>query len=283
MKDTRNNPEFNLNIRGNLRNFRTPLVMSILNVTPDSFYDGGKHMGLEDMRGGIANMVQNGADIIDIGGYSTRPGASEISIQEEIDRVLPAIKFIKKHFPQTLISLDTFRSEVAQVGLENDVDIVNDVSGGRLDENMFSVVSKFKAPYILMHMRGNPTNMQDLTKYKNVFTDVAKELSEQILEATKAGINDIIIDPGFGFAKTLEQNFEIFAHLNKFQAFEKPLLIGISRKSMIYKLLESTSKDSLNGTTVLNTLALERGAKILRVHDTKEAKEAIKLWQATTH
>lgn len=257
--------------------------MSILNVTPDSFYDGGKHMGLEDMRGGIANMVQNGADIIDIGGYSTRPGASEISIQEEIDRVLPAIKFIKKNFPQTLISLDTFRSEVAQVGLENDVDIVNDVSGGRLDENMFSVVSKFKAPYILMHMRGKPTNMQDLTKYKNVFTDVAKELSEQILEATKAGINDIIIDPGFGFAKTLEQNFELFAHLNKFQAFEKPLLIGISRKSMIYKLLESTSKDSLNGTTVLNTLALERGAKILRVHDTKEAKEAIKLWQATTH
>ena len=257
--------------------------MSILNVTPDSFYDGGKHLGLEDMRGGIANMVGNGADIIDVGGYSTRPGASDIGIQEEIDRIMPAIEFIKKNFPETLVSLDTFRSEVAKTGLDNGIDIINDVSGGILDENMFSVAAEGNVPYILMHMRGTPQTMQELSTYSNVFTEVVKELSEQISKAEKSGIKNIIIDPGFGFAKTLEQNYELFKNLSPLSKLGKPMLIGISRKSMIYKHLNTSSKDSLNGTTVLNSLALERGAKILRVHDVKEAREAIDLWKMASH
>ena len=239
-----------------------------------------KHILNEYISGSQLNQVEKhlneGADIIDLGGYSSRPGAQEIDTKEEISRVIPFIKQIKKEF-NTTISLDTFRSEVARQGLEEGVDIINDISAWEIDHQLLEVVSKYKCPYILMHMKGTPSTMQNKTQYANIFNEVIHFLSEKLAILQQKGINDVIIDPGFGFGKNLEQNYELLNNLSAFNILNKPILAGISRKSMIYNKLETTPELSLNGTTVLNTIALKNGASILRVHDVKEAVECIRL------
>ncbi len=263
---------------GELIDLSTPLVMGILNVTPDSFYDGGKHNTIEKAVLRAQQIVEEGGSIIDIGAYSTRPGADNISIEEEIKRLLPIVKAIKIKFPDAIISIDTFRSEVVKkVVDECGCCIINDVSGGTMDENMFSTVAQLNVPYILMHIQGSPETMQKNPQYKNVTKEVIKKLSEGVFKLHKLGVSDVIIDPGFGFGKTIEHNFELFNHLDAFRFFELPLMVGISRKSMIYKVFENSPDDSLNGTTVLNTLALQAGANLLRVHDVQQAVEAVKL------
>lgn len=251
--------------------------MGIINVTPDSFYDGGKSFSERDILSQSEKMLEDGATFLDIGGYSTRPNAEEISEEEEIRRVVNSIELILKKFPEALISIDTFRSSVAEKAVRAGAVMVNDVSGGDLDKNMFNTVAKLKVPYILMHMRGTPNTMTKLTDYKNVTLDVLKDLSLKIARGRAAGINDIIIDPGFGFAKNRSQSFELLKNLELFRTFEVPILVGISRKSLVYKSLGTTSHEALNGTTVLNTIALMKGANLLRVHDVKEAVECVKL------
>jgi dihydropteroate synthase len=253
--------------------------MGIINITPDSFYDGGKTFSEKEILKQAEKMLSEGATFLDVGGYSTRPGAEDISDTEEIRRVLEAIENILKRFPGTLISIDTFRSEVAKKAVEAGSAIVNDVSGGILDNEMYKTVAKLKVPYILMHMRGTPKTMVKLTDYKNVTIDVLKDLAEKIVLARAEGINDIIADPGFGFAKTREQSFELLNNLQLFQNLKVPILAGVSRKSMIYKTLETSAENALNGTTSLNTIALLKGASILRVHDVKEAVECVKLFE----
>lgn len=267
-----------LNCHGKLIDLSVPKVMGIINVTPDSFYDGGKTFSEKEILKQAEKMLSEGATFLDIGGYSTRPGADEISEQEEIRRVVEAIENILKKFPEALISIDTFRSEVAKKAVEVGAAIVNDVSGGTLDAEMYKTVAKLKVPYILMHMRGTPKTMTKLTDYKNVTVEVLNDLSEKIALARAEGINDIIADPGFGFAKTREQSFQILNNLELFQNLEAPILAGVSRKSMIYKTLNTSADNALNGTTSLNTIALLKGASILRVHDVKEAVECVKLW-----
>ena len=262
-------------------NFSVPKIMGILNITPDSFYDGGRYNSKEKIQRQIEKMIISGADIVDVGGYSSRPGAKDISIEEELNRVIPVIEIIKKKFPKTIVSIDTFRSRVASEAIISGADIVNDISGGNLDSNMFETVSKHKVPYILMHMRGNPKNMMSKTNYENVTKDVCKYFSQRINKAHSCGINDIIIDPGFGFSKTTQQNYDLLNNLEFFKEFQRPIIIGISRKSMIYKTLDTNPSKALNGTTVLNTLALSKGADILRVHDVLPAVEAIKLTTKT--
>ncbi|OAD92173.1 dihydropteroate synthase [Aequorivita soesokkakensis] len=268
-----------INCRGNLIDLSSPKVMGIINVTPDSFYDGGKTFSEKEILKQAEKMLSEGATFLDIGGYSTRPGAEEISETEEIKRVAGAIESILKKFPETLISIDTFRSEVAKKAVEAGSAIVNDVSGGILDNEMYKTVAKLKVPYILMHMRGTPKTMTKLTDYKNVTVDVLKDLSEKITLARAEGINDIIADPGFGFAKTREQSFQLLNNLELFKNLEIPTLAGLSRKSMIYKTLATSAENALNGTTSLNTIALLKGASILRVHDVKEAVECVKLFE----
>ena len=253
--------------------------MGIINVTPDSFYDGGKSYSQKQILNQAEKMLAEGAKFLDIGGYSSRPGAEEISEKEETDRILRAIKIILKKFPETIISIDTFRSEVARVAIENGAAIINDVSGGTLDPKMYKTVSQLKVPYILMHMRGTPKTMSRLTDYKNVTTEVLEDLSKKIALARAEGISDIIVDPGFGFAKTREQSFELLNNLELFKNLEVPILAGVSRKSFIYKTLWINSNEALNGTTSLNTIALLKGASILRVHDVKEAMECVKLYK----
>lgn len=254
-------------------------VMGIINVTPDSFYDGGRTFGLREVVAQAETMLSAGAFFLDIGGYSSRPGAEEITVDEEIKRVIPAIEAILKNFPQALISIDTFRSEVAAAAVHSGACIVNDISGGLLDENMLSTVGKLKVPYILMHMRGTPQTMTQKTDYENVTRDVLYYFSERIAAARAQGISDIIADPGFGFAKTRQQSFQLLNDLELFKHLDTPILVGVSRKSMIYKSLEITPQEALNGTTSLNTVALLKGASILRVHDVKEAVECIKLFE----
>jgi dihydropteroate synthase len=268
-----------LNCKGSLIDLSVPKVMGIINVTPDSFYDGGKTLGLAAILKQAEDMLSEGATFLDVGGYSSRPGASEISEAEELQRVLPAIDAILKEFPEALISIDSFRSKVAKMAVEAGAAVVNDISGGRLDSEMFATVSKLQVPLIMMHMRGTPQTMTQLTNYENVTRDVLKYFSEKIAEARAAGINDIIADPGFGFAKTREQSFELLNNLELFKQLNVPYLVGISRKSMIYKTLETSAENALNGTTALHTIALLKGASILRVHDVKEATECIKLLQ----
>ena len=268
-----------INCRGNLIDLSSPKVMGIINVTPDSFYDGGKTFSEKEILKQAEKMLSEGATFLDIGGYSTRPGADEISETEEIKRVAGAIESILKKFPETLISIDTFRSEVAKKAVEAGSAIVNDVSGGILDNEMYKAVAKLKVPYILMHMRGTPKTMTKLTDYKNVTVEVLKDLSEKIALARDEGINDIIADPGFGFAKTREQSFQLLNNLELFKNLEIPILVGLSRKSMIYKTLETSAENALNGTTSLNTIALLKGASILRVHDVKEAVQCVKLFE----
>jgi dihydropteroate synthase len=270
-----------LNLRGRIMDLSIPKVMGILNITPDSFYDGGRFLSVDQAVTKCGEMLEEGAEMIDVGGYSTRPGAIDVSEQEELDRVIPVIEKIVQHFPETIISIDTFRSSVAKLAVSAGASMVNDVSGGNLDGNMFPTVASLGVPYILMHSRGTPQTMASLTQYNNLLTDIAFDLSKKLNQLHSLGVKDIIIDPGFGFAKTIDQNFELLGNLGYFRILEKPLLIGLSRKSMIWKTLAINSKEALNGTTTLNTIALIKGASILRVHDVKEAVECVKLVSRT--
>ncbi|SDE89147.1 dihydropteroate synthase [Ulvibacter litoralis] len=268
-----------LNCKGTLIDLSYPKVMGIINVTPDSFYDGGKTTASREIVAQAKTMLDEGATFLDIGGYSSRPNAEEVSEAEELQRVLPAIEAILNEFPEALISIDTFRSEVAKQAVEAGAALVNDISAGTIDPTMISEVAKLNVPYCMMHMRGTPQTMAALTDYETITKEVIFFFSEKIAEARAAGINDILIDPGFGFAKTKDQNFELLKHLDLFKQLEVPCLVGVSRKSMIYKTLETTPDNALNGSTVLHTIAVSKGANILRVHDVSEAVECIKLTQ----
>ncbi len=263
----------------NLISFEKPLVMGILNLTPDSFFDGGQYIDVDSILKRAKQIIDEGADIIDLGAYSTRPGAENIDIEEEWRRMRPALACIRKEFPHAILSIDTFRSElVERVVSEFGACIVNDISGGTLDDKMFESIAKLQVPYIMMHMKGTPETMQSQTDYVDLKEELILFFKERVDQLNALGVKDIIIDPGFGFAKTLEQNYQIMGQLEMFKAIECPLLIGISRKSMIYKLLGGGADSSLNGTTALNMAALIGGAKILRVHDVKEAVECVKLY-----
>ena len=253
--------------------------MGILNLTPDSFYDGGLYDSEKKIDNQVAKMIDEGADIVDVGGYSSRPGAKEISIDEEIKRVVPTIKFLKKKYPDLILSIDTFRSEVAQNCLDLGVDIVNDISAGCIDEKILDIVSKYNCPYIMMHMRGNPQNMQNKPEYKNVIKELISFFAKRIYLAREKGIVDIIIDPGFGFGKTLDHNYTIMKKIENFKQLDLPMLVGISRKSFITNYLNIDKKDSLNSTTAINMYFLDKQINILRVHDVKEAKECIMLYE----
>ena len=260
-----------INCNSRLIDLTIPKVMGIVNVTPNSFYDGGKHNEINSIIRQVEKMISEGADIIDIGAYSSKPSAEFVSEQDEINRLKVVIKELVNTFPSVVLSVDTFRASVAKFAVDQGVAMVNDISAGLLDEAMLSTVAELKVPYILMHMRGTPQTMQSLTQYDDVVKEMLFYFSERIQKVRSFGISDVIIDPGFGFAKTVEQNYEVFSIL------ELPLLVGASRKSMIYKVLETSPQESLNGTTVINTIALQKGAKILRVHDVKEAVECVKL------
>ncbi len=268
---------YTINCKGALIDLSVPKVMGIINVTPDSFYDGGKTQALSQIVAQAEKMISHGAAFLDIGGYSSRPGAADVSEEEELKRVVVAVEAIRREFPKTIISVDTFRSSVAKQAVAAGASIVNDISGGTLDDNMFATVAQLGVPYILMHMRGTPQNMTEKANYNTVTTEVVYELAVRIAEAKAAGINDIIADPGFGFAKTREHGFELLQHLEHFKLLETPLLIGISRKSMIYKTLDVDVQQALNGTTALHSIALLKGASILRVHDVKEAVQCVAL------
>jgi dihydropteroate synthase len=267
-----------LNCKGQLIDLSTPKVMGVLNVTPNSFFDGGKYKNESEILSQVEKMLADGATFIDIGAYSSKPNAEYVSEAEELQRIVPVVNLILDNYPETLISIDTFRSEVAKVCIENGAAIINDISAGNLDNKMLETVAKYNVPYIMMHMRGTPETMQKMTNYDNILKEILFYFSEKVAQARSFGINDLIIDPGFGFAKTLEQNFEVLQKMELFQILELPLLAGVSRKSMIYKTLNSTAEEALNGTTVLNTIALTKGAKILRVHDVKEAVECVTLF-----
>lgn len=267
-----------INIKGTLISIQSPLVMGILNITPDSFYADSRKQTETEINERIEAILSEGGQIIDIGGYSSRPSADEVSPKEEVERLAFALKIIKKHYPDTIVSVDTFRADVARRCVEEfGVAIINDIAGGELDAQMFQTVADLQVPYIMMHMRGTPQTMQQFTDYNDLIVDIRKYFSEKVYQLEQMGVNDIILDPGFGFSKTLEQNYKLMYHLNDFSIFGLPLLVGISRKAMIYKLLDTTPSESLNGTSILNTLALLNGANILRVHDVKEAVEVVKI------
>ncbi len=268
---------FTLNCKGRLLVIDKPMVMGIINITPDSFYEGSRQTD-ESILSMTTKMVNDGADIIDIGGQSTRPGSERISIKEELKRVLPAIEIILKGFPDTIISVDTYQSAVAEKSVNAGAVIINDISAGNMDSDMIFTVAKLGVPYICTHMKGTPENMQDNPSYENITKDVLDFFIKKTGECKQAGINDIIIDPGFGFGKTITHNFKLLKELSVFQMLDKPIMAGLSRKSTIYKTLGVSADDALNGTTALHMLALHNGANILRVHDVKEAKEVIKLF-----
>jgi dihydropteroate synthase len=268
-----------INCKGNLIDLATPKVMGILNITPNSFYDGGKFQEESVILSQVEKMLNEGATFIDIGAYSSKPNAEFVSEEEELQRILPVLQQIIKQFPEAIISIDTFRAEVAKQCVLNGAAMINDISAGHLDEKMLPTIAELQVPYIMMHMKGNPQTMQSLTHYDDIVKEMIYYFSERIFEARKLGINDLIVDPGFGFAKTLEQNYEVMQKLDIFKQLELPLLVGISRKSMIYKALETSAQEALNGTTFLNAIALEKGANILRVHDVKEAVEGLKLFE----
>jgi dihydropteroate synthase len=270
-----------LNLHGRIIDLRAPRIMGILNVTPDSFYDGGKHQSPDEILKHVEKMLHDGATFIDVGGYSTRPGAEDISPEEELGRVLPVIRSIQKNFPEACVSIDTFRSEVAAAALQEGASLINDVTGGQGDPAMIEVAARLQVPYILMHMRGNPKSMQKMTEYTNLVKEIADYFHAKIDALQNLGVKDILLDPGFGFSKDTQQNFELLNKLDYFAAFGKPLLVGLSRKSMIWRTLSGNSDEALNGTTAVNTIALMKGASILRVHDVKEAAEVVKLVAAT--
>jgi dihydropteroate synthase len=269
-----------INCKGKLIDLSTPKVMGILNITPDSFYDGGKNDSEQKIIDKVQKMLSDGATFIDIGAYSSKPNADYVSEGEELQRIIPVIELLVKVFPEILISVDTFRSEVAKASIESGASIINDIASGNLDAKMMKTVAKYNVPYIMMHMKGDPKTMQSFANYDDIIKEMLFYFSEKVNEARSFGINDLIIDPGFGFAKTLEQNFEVMNKLELFQMLDLPLLSGISRKSMIYKTLGTTPQESLNGTTFLNTISLMKGAKIFRVHDVKEAVECVKLYMS---
>ncbi|MCE7066023.1 dihydropteroate synthase [Dyadobacter sp. CY326] len=271
-----------LNIGGILLDLSRPVVMGILNVTPDSFFAGSRIGSQHELVDKAGEMMEQGATMLDIGGYSTRPGAKEIAVEEEVERVEWVIEPLNKYFPNAIISIDTFRSEVAKRAIEKGAHIINDVSGGNLDEKMFDMVAALGVPYVLMHMRGTPQTMSQMTDYKQLIPEILSDLKQKINLLRSKGVADIIVDPGFGFAKSATQNFELLQHLSEFSLLECPLLAGISRKATIYKTLEISAEEALNGTSVLNTMAVERGASILRVHDVGPAMEVVKLWLATS-
>lgn len=266
-----------LNLNGILLDISKPSIMGILNVTPDSFYSQSRTQSVEEVLDRANKMITEGATFLDIGGYSTRPDAQDIPVQEELDRVLPVIETIHKHYPACFLSIDTFRAKVAQQAVQAGACMVNDISGGNIDPTIFETVADLGVPYVLMHSRGTPATMTQLADYKNLTLDIIDELQVKVHQLRLLGVKDIIIDPGLGFAKTREQNFQLLNQLEALQIFGVPLLAGVSRKSMIWKTLAIKPEDALNGTTVLNTIALMKGANILRVHDVKEAMECIQL------
>ena len=266
-----------INIKGNLLDLNKPKIMGILNVTPDSFFDGGLYNTEKKVDIQVMKMIEDGMDILDVGGYSSRPGAKEISINEEIDRVIPVVKFIRKTYPELILSVDTFRSEVARNCLDLGIDIINDISAGCIDKNILDVVAEYNCPYIMMHMKGTPQTMQINPEYENLIKELLIYFAKRIYLAREKGIIDIIVDPGFGFGKTLDHNYTIMKKIENFKLLDLPILVGISRKSFITKQLDIDKKDSLNGTTALNMYFLEKNVNILRVHDVKEAKECIML------
>lgn len=270
-----------LNVRGRLLRLVPPTIMGILNVTPDSFYDGARYDSERKILSQVEKMLIEGATFIDVGGYSTRPGAPDVSAREETLRITSAIQSIVKNFPEAIISIDTFRSQVAHAAVQEGASMINDISGGEQDSNMIATVAALGVPYVVMHMRGNPETMSQLTQYENLVKDVTDFFHRKIQQLQQAGVKDVIVDLGFGFAKTIQQNFTLLNSLDYFKILNKPILIGLSRKSMIWKTLSVTPDDALNGTTCLNTLAVLKGANMLRVHDVREAAEICRLITAT--
>lgn len=276
---TKRSQSITINVGGRLVSFDEPQVMGILNVTPDSFFATSRCRSEGEIRQRVCQIRQEGATMVDIGAYSSRPGAEYVSKDEELRRLLPAIDIVREEWPEAVVSVDTFRAEVARKAVEAGADIVNDISGGEMDREMFSAVSELHVPYILMHMQGTPKDMQVEPKYENLMCEVFRSLGERVEALHEMGVADIILDPGFGFGKTMTQNYGMMARLEEFRLLGCPLLVGVSRKSMIYRLLNTMPEESLNGTTALNMIALMKGADILRVHDVKEAVEAIKIYR----
>lgn len=267
-----------LNIKGKILDLSTPKVMGILNLNDDSFYDGGKFVEQDAAINQVSNLIEAGVDILDIGPSSSKPGQSISDQETELNKVLPLLEIIKKQFPELIISIDTYHAKVAAQCINNGAHIINDISAGNIDDKMFEVIADKGVPYIMMHMQGTPENMQENPTYDHLINDIIDYFLEKVSQLRELGVKDIVVDPGFGFGKTMEHNYQILKHLTSFSLLELPLLTGLSRKSMIYKYLETDAKQSLNGTTALNMLALQNGAQILRVHDVKAAKETIKLY-----
>jgi dihydropteroate synthase len=279
-KDTFFRKKETINAGGKLIDLSTPKVMGIINLTPDSFYAGSRKPLISDALLQANKMQAEGADFLDIGAYSSRPGADDISVQEETDRLLPVVELIAANHPDLILSIDTFRAKVAEAAIKAGAHIINDISGGQLDDAMFATVARLEVPYILMHMKGTPQNMNQMAQYEDIFIEVLDYFAEQSYKLKLLGVHDVIIDPGFGFAKTQEHSYALMNRLNEFDILQLPLLAGVSRKRMVYKITGGTAEDALNGTTALNTIALMKGANILRVHDVKEAVEAVKIFLA---
>ncbi|MGF7075786.1 dihydropteroate synthase [Mucilaginibacter sp. 3215] len=269
-----------LNAGGRLIDLSSPKVMGIINITPDSFFADSRKPGVDEALKQAEKMLTDGATFLDIGAYSSRPGAVDISVQEETDRLLPVVEAIAAQFPEAIISTDTFRAGVAEAAIRGGAHIINDISGGMLDGDMFAIVARLQVPYILMHMKGTPQTMNQLAEYDDVFGEVFDYFISKYSELKRLGVHDVILDPGFGFAKKAEHSYELMSRMNEFNMLGLPVLTGISRKRMIYGLLGNTAEEALNGTTALNTIALTKGTNILRVHDVKEAVEAVKIWEA---
>lgn len=282
VKDTFFSKKHTINLSGDLIDLSIPKIMGILNITPDSFFDGGKYTSEQFIEKRVEELLSEGADIIDIGAYSSRPGAKDVCIEEEKKRLELALQIIRKKFKNVYVSVDTFRAEIAQwVVQEFGCQMINDISAGEMDSNMFATIADLKVPYIMMHMKGTPENMQNSPNYDDLIKEIVKYFAQKVDQLKQLGVNDVILDPGFGFGKTMDHNYKLLNGLSSFRMFELPLLVGISRKSMIYKFLDSNPEQALNGTSVLNTIALLNGANILRVHDVKEAAEVVKLVSKT--
>jgi dihydropteroate synthase len=278
-KDTFLYRKSTVNIQGKLVDLAVPSVMGVLNITPDSFFKGSRIDSIDDALSRVENFLNQGAKFIDLGAYSSRPGAANISLEEEMQRIIPFVEAIHQRFPEAIISIDTFRASVAKNAIHAGAHMINDISAGSLDNEMFETIAALNVPYIIMHMKGTPQNMQKLAEYKNVSIEVSNYFSDKIAALRALGVKDVILDPGFGFSKTIDHNYEMLQHLEDLQIFGLPILVGVSRKGMIHKFLQTSPAEALNGTTVLNTIALMKGANILRVHDVKEAVECVNLVQ----
>lgn len=278
-KDTFFHKKVTVNAGGKLIDLSKPKVMGIINLTPDSFYAGSRKQSIDAALQQAEKMLKDGADFLDLGAYSSRPGADDISVQEETDRLLPVVEAIVSRYRDVVLSIDTFRAVVAEAAIKAGAHIINDISGGQLDADMFATVARLQVPYILMHMKGNPKTMQQLAGYDDVFAEVYDYFADKYYQLKQLGVHDVIIDPGFGFAKKPEHSYALMSRLQDLEMLQLPILVGISRKKMIYSLLGIDASEALNGTTALNTIALTKGANILRVHDVKEAVEAVKIWE----